>query len=111
MVMHDGDKELIFCDACKKSLHDVEDYYHECMEIQAAWVELFRCPKTRQGYGLRVPHWFPVHTCRECAIKLSPTVIKLADIWWTHIYNERLREAINERKRNKDNWPAKAVTG
>ena len=113
--------ELVRCDRCEKEmdfrhteacpLFNRESRYkdctcgahdrsqHECNELQGInglWAQFF-CTDRRNAISPVLPYGFPEHTCRACAITLTPIVQRFADIRLLGIYNQRLRKAINER--------------
>lgn len=83
------------CDGCVK--------FRESLEPFRYWEHLFTEPDTGRRYYPRgrLPNDFPQETCKDCDIKLTPFVLKFADIWLTQIHTQRLQRAINEQRKQR----------
>ena len=76
------------------------------------WPEIFKIDGKRR----RMPSFLHGDFCRECAVKMSRHIPRVADVWMLGIFIGRLEKTIRERRkenarRTENNWPASHHAG
>jgi len=85
----DEEGDVIRCDRCGK-VHDFEDGDTD-IKYDLWYGVIFK--------GVLRPEELKKDYCRECAAEITPIVWQLRDVWELRRFVNKLRTAINERKK------------